>query len=951
VIRHLEYTRERLAQMSERLRAAIRLERITPDELLVAGPVGRISHAEAERLEYRPATTGERLGPLWATYWYRLGATIPENWDGHRVDLLWASRAESTLWLDGRAVQGLHGTDFEQRPDATVRRPARGGERVDLRIELACNGLFGSLDAPPEVELCELAAVDEEAWRLYFDFEVLRTLEAADGLDPGFAGHLRAELNRFCNEQDPAILAALYEHHNATRVHEIAAIGHAHIDTAWLWPLDETRRKLVRTFASQTRYMDEYPEYRFACSQAQQYAWIEERQPDLWQRIRAKVEAGQFVPVGGSWIEPDCNLPSGESLVRQFVLGQRFFEDRFGRRCREFWAPDAFGYCGQLPQILRLCGITRFLTQKLSWNKFNRPDSHTFVWQGLDGSEVLAHFPPADDYNSNVDVRTLSYANHAFADHESSSRSLLVYGFGDGGGGPTRPMLERLRRLRDLQGVPRVRPATSDEFFSALEAETAVRPVVVGELYFEYHRGVYTTQAFVKRGNRVCEQLLHDVEFLGVARGEYPRGELDRLWKLLLLQQFHDILPGSSITLVYDDARRDFEQLEWSLRLLIGDGPTPVNTVGVPRREVVEGEAGLVVVEAPPFGDGAVVAADEAVRADGLTLENGHLRVTLGEDGGVRSVFEKATRREVLAAPGNVLELYEDRPVKFDAWDIDPAHLETRREAAPAESWQAVSQGPLRGEVVFERRLGERSTLRQTVRLDVGARRLEFHTEVDWHEKHTLLKVCFPLAVHARHATYEAPFGYAERPTHFSTSFDRARYEVPGHRFADLSEHGFGAALLTDSKYGYSCHGNELRISLLRSPMSPDPDADMGRHAFAYALYPHAGGWREAGVLAEAIRFNAPLRWSGGVGESWASVDDRNLVLDTIKHAEGSDAVVLRLYEAHGGRGTARVRLVSPPARAQLANALEEPLGEVVVEGDTLVLPYLPHQVLTVLVE
>jgi alpha-mannosidase len=950
VIRHAEYTRERLAQMSERLRAAVHPEQIWPDELLVAGPVGRISYREAEGLEYGPFS-GERLGPLWAIHWFRVRATIPEGWDGRRVDLIWATRAESTLWLDGRAIQGLHGTDLEQRPDATIRQPARGGEEVELRIELACNGLFGRLDDPIEVARCELVLVDEDAWRLYFDFEVLRQLELAEGLEPGFAGHLRSELNRYCNERDPAILAALYEHHNGTRVHEVAAIGHAHIDTAWLWPLAETYRKLVRTFASQTRYMDDYPEYRFACSQAQQYAWIEEREPDLWARIRAKIESGQFVPVGGSWIEPDCNLPSGESLVRQFVHGQRFFEERFGSRCREFWSPDAFGYCGQLPQILRLCGITRFLTQKLSWNKFNRPDSHTFVWQGLDGSEVLGHFPPADDYNSNVDVRTLSYATRSFSDHESSSTSLLVYGFGDGGGGPTRAMLERLRRMRDLQGLPRVRPATSDEFFTGLEAETAPRPIVVGELYFEYHRGVYTSQAFVKRGNRVCEQLLHDAEFLGTARGDYPREELDRLWKLLLLQQFHDILPGSSITPVYDDARRDFAELESSLRSLVGDGPTPVNTVGVPRRDVVGGPDALVVVEAPPFGDGAIVEPDDSVTVDGLTLENAHLRVVLGEDGTVRSVVEKASGREALAAPGNILELYEDRPVKFDAWDIDPAHLETRRECPPADSWAAVSTGPLRGDIVFERRLGEASTLRQAVRLDAGSRRLEVHTEVDWHEEHLLLKVCFPVAVRATSATYEAPFGYAERPTHFSNSFDRARYEVPGHRFADLSEHGFGAALLTDSKYGYSCYGNELRISLLRSPKSPDPEADLGRHTFAYALYPHTGGWREAGVLAEAIRFNAPLRWTRGVGRSFASVDDPNLVLDTVKRGERDDGIVLRLYEAHGGRGTARVHLWSTPMRARLANALEDPLDDVLVEGNAIVLPYLPHQVLTVLVE
>jgi alpha-mannosidase len=351
------------------------------------------------------------------------------------------------------------------------------------------------------------------------------------------------------------------------------------------------------------------------------------------------------------------------------------------------------------------------------------------------------------------------------------------------------------------------------------------------------------------------------------------------------------------------------------------------------------------------------VLQEHKVTVDNLVLENEHLRAELGEDGSIRSLFHKASGRETLAEPGNRLELYDDRPVEFDAWDIDPFHLETRVDCPPAESWSVVAESPLRAEIAFERAVGEASRLRQVVRLDAGASRLEFHTEVDWHEEHRLLKACFPLAVRAPNATYEMQFGTTERPTHYSTSFDAARYEVPGHRFADLSEHGFGAALLTDCKYGYSCFGNELRVSLLRAPKSPDPEADMGRHAFAYALYPHGGGWREAGVVAEAAHFNHPLRWGRAKGESvtvtqspFAEVDDSNLVLDTIKKAESSDAVVLRLYEAHGGRGTARVRLALPVSSATLANALEderEPLG---IEDGAIVVPYRPHQIVTVVV-
>jgi alpha-mannosidase len=402
---------------------------------------------------------------------------------------------------------------------------------------------------------------------------------------------------------------------------------------------------------------------------------------------------------------------------------------------------------------------------------------------------------------------------------------------------------------------------------------------------------------------------------------------------------------------VYEDAARDFAELERGIGGLIGDGPTPVNTTCFPRREVVDG----AVYEAAPFAVARRVEAEDEgdeVRADGLTLENAHLRVELAENGSVASVVHKASGRETLAWPGNRLELYDDNPNDFDAWDIDPYTLRTRRDAAPADACEVVTATPLRAEVAFERRLGEASRLRQIVRLDAGARRVEFHTTIDWHESHTLLRVCFPLAVRAVNATYEMPFGYAERPTHYSTSFDRARYEVPGQRWADLSEHGFGAAVLTDSKYGYSCYGQMLRVSLLRSPTSPDPEADRGRHEFAYALFPHAGGWRDGGVVAEAIRFNAPLRRTDFVAESddlsFASVDDANVVLDTVKRAEDSDALVLRLYDAHGARGTARLRLGAPFASARRANALEDDAEELAVEDGAIVVPYRPHEIVTV---
>ena len=730
-------------------------------------------------------------------------------------------------------------------------------------------------------------------------------------------------------------------------MHEITAIGHAHIDTAWLWPLEETYRKCVRTFASQLRLMERYPDYRFACSQAQQYAWIRDRAPGLYARIKDAVARGQWLPVGGTWIEPDCNLPAGESLVRQFLYGQRFFEQEFGRRAEVFWNPDVFGYNGQLPQLMRGAGISGFLTQKLSWNRYTAPDHHTFRWVGIDGSSVIAHFPPADTYNAEATVPELRRAARDFKDHERSARSLLVFGWGDGGGGPTAEMLETLARVEDLQGVPRTTIGDPEAFFGELaESEW---PEVVGELYFEYHRGTYTTQARTKRASRRAERALHDAELLAAVAGE-PAG-LEEAWQTLLLNHFHDILPGSSIGEVHARAERDLAEVEAAR----GGGAGPA--AAARRREHHRGSAAGggargsgVIAEAPPCGIGrfaeprgeaTVEAGDEA-----FTLDNGILRAVLGRDGTLRSLVVGG--REAMAAPGNVLELYDDRPTDFEAWDLDPFHLETRADCPPATSAEVVLADPLRAEVAFERPIGERSRMRQTVRLDAEAQRLEFHCAIDWQEDRRALKVRFPVAVLAPRATYEMQFGVVERPTHFSTRADAAQYEVPGHRFADLSEHGFGVALLSAATYGWSTLGGEMRMTLLRSPRWPDPDADRGSHELSFAVFPHAGGWQEAGVTAEALRFNAPLLVGEGEAEprSWFACDE--LLVDTVKPAEDGDGLIVRLYEAHGGRGVARLRVGVPFGEAWFANLLEDRLGAAEVDGDEIVIPFRPFEIVTV---
>ena len=993
-----EKTRGRLWHTEERLSKKIYAARQPVAELLVSPPVDRIPWAEAQRLNYRPAKLGEQFGPLWTTFWFKGQAAAPGEWAGKRVDLLWNSHSEATLWLNGCIAQGLN-FDNQRccRNDARLRARATAGEKLEFQIEMACNQLFGDAGKPfatlsPFVlDQCEIALFDEQAWELYYDFLVLKDLEAEqkNDLDKTWGGELLYELNRFVNVYDAEdkgtwpdaqqILKKLYTRKNGARVHELSAIGHAHIDTAWLWPLAETWRKCERTFSSQLAYMERYPEYKFGCSQACQYAAMKRRNPELYRRITARVKSGQFVPVGGTWVEPDCNIPSGEALARQFLHGQRFFRQEFGLTCREFWNPDVFGYNGQLPQLMRLSGITRFLTQKLSWNDTNTPQHHTFTWQAIDGSEVLAHFPPADTYNASATVAELRRNARDYKDQERSRHSLLLFGFGDGGGGPTTHMLEMLARAKDLQGLPRTQLRGSDEFFTLLEKDCTDRLTIIGELYFEFHRGTYTTQAATKKNNRQNEFLLHDAEFLAacahrLGQAAYPAAELDRLWKILLTNQFHDILPGSSIKEVYADTDADHAEIRRSGEKLrdqaaaalvaqkTGTAPSketfvPLNTVGFARGETAAQPDGtLVYVSAPSYGLGQTGQAPDTVNCQqtatgNVLLENGHLKAELSAQGSLLSLIEKHSGREALSGPGNLLRLYDD---DGNAWDIEAHHLETGKDCAAAKV-TAVRQEALRAEVCFERAVGLHSKMKQTVRLDANARRLEFHTQVDWRESGKLLKTVFPVAVRAMNATYEMQFGNTERPTHYNNSFDLARFEVPGHKWADLSEHGFGVALLTDCKYGYSTYGHAMSISLLRSPASPDPTADRKEHTFAYAIMPHAGGWRESGVVAESYRFNAPMLWSKGAEHekpvSFVSTTDANVVLDTVKKAEDSDALLLRLYEAHGARGTAKIKCAWPVVSASFCNILEEDQGPAELRNGELVVPYRPYQIISLLVK
>jgi alpha-mannosidase len=1011
--KHIEITRQRLVRFGAELTNLFYPQR-APIALSVYAAPGRISFDEAMRGEYRPARVGKKFGPLWATHWFRVDITIPEAWRGQPVHLLWDSASEACVWQNGAPLQGLTGSFGGYSPDEAIRKEfaltknARGGETIVLYIEMAANGMFG-LDAKAynerigELRQAEIAVFDVDAWNLYWDYKIIADMALQLASNTPRAGQALHTANRMVNAirlDDVStwgtareIAAQFFAAHNGGGQHNLSAIGHAHIDTAWLWTIAETKRKCVRSFATAVRYMDEYPEYKFVCSQAQQYAWVQESAPSLYARIKQKVDEGQFIPAGGTWIEPDCNIPSGESLVRQFLFGQRFFEQAFGARCREFWNPDVFGYSGALPQIMQQAGMKYFLTQKLAWNQFNRPANHTFLWEGIDGSRVLTHFPPANNYNATATVKEVLFDVSNFNDHERANESYMLFGYGDGGGGPTPAMLEQIRRMRDVDGLPRVQIRTPQEFFARADADLQDPAVWVGELYFELHRGTYTTQARNKKFNRQSEQLLRSVEMLAslaaFTRGAtYPTSDLQELWKLVLLNQFHDILPGSSIAEVYQESAQQYEHVlrrgdelqTDALNQLVpaskhGDKIAVFNTLNFPRTEVValpEGIAGqqisadgraLGMVSAPALGFAIQTPQDFSETtsamewADGFGLENARLRATFNRQGGLTSLFDKTAQRECIerGRAGNAFVLYEDKPNRWDAWDVDVFHLEKTIPTVGTTSAKRIESGPLRAAIQFEITLSATSSIRQTVSLATNSARLDFACHAEWHEKQKFLKVAFPLNLRASHATYEIQFGHVQRTTHFNTTYDIARFESPAQKWADLSEPDFGVALLNDCKYGYAAHGNVLRLSLLRAPKHPDPNADQGEHDFRYALFPHIGGPQLGGVIEEASRFNVPLlgqTTDAPMGQqSFFSADQPALVIDTIKKAEDSDALIVRLYEARGTRGAARLSSPLPFRTAARVNILEDEVAVLDWRDGSVELNYRPFELITIRLE
>ncbi|WP_172192867.1 alpha-mannosidase [Actinomyces faecalis] len=939
---------------------------------------------EAVSQDYQPFAVGDTWGLPWRTTWIHATGTVPEGWrtrPDHEVELVIdlgfsdagpGFQAEGLVrHTDGSAVKGIH-------PRNQAVRWTEEPDEIDVYIEAASNPTVTSDGYAPTMlgrmetsgtdpiytlRRVDVALRDLTVWDLAQDLTVL--LELADELPPTSTRRAKIDvaLEKAIDALDPRHIAAtagaaraelegvLASPANAS-AHHVMATGHAHIDSAWLWPVRETKRKCVRTFSSVLNLMDQDPDYVFACSSAQQYLWVKQTQPELYERMKKRIAEGRFIPVGGMWLESDTNMPGSEALARQMIEGKQFFIDEFGVETQDVWLPDSFGYTGSLPQIIRAAGSRWFLSQKLSWNDTDKMPHHTFDWEGIDGSRVLAHFPPVDTYNSRLSVAEMRHAEENFAEKGVASSSIAPFGWGDGGGGPTREMLAAGHRLENLEGSPTVEIASPNAFFQRTEEELTHRPVWSGEMYLEFHRGTYTSQLRTKQGNRRSEHLLREAELwaatAAVREGaEYPYEVLKDCWRTVLRNQFHDILPGSCIGWVYDRVEEEYRQVASDLEeviataatTLVGQGSTPLLLNAAPA--AVDGVASLAVAPAEVPGE-SVSATQEG---QSTVLDNGRLRVTIDSRGLLTSVLDLEAGREVLTpgTTGGLLQLHHDAPRQWDAWDIDPEYRNTVEDATNVSDL-ALTQDGADAVITLSRTVGEASTLREEIRLRPGSKQVELRFDVDWHERMKLLKLAFPVDVMAAVSTSEMQFGHVERPTHQNTSWDAARYEICAHRWIHVGEQGYGVAVLNDSTYGHDVTrdldeaGNPsttVRLSLVRAPLFPDPEADQGRHVMRVALRPGAS---IDDAVTEGYAFNLPVRTVEGdhAVEPLVDVTGQGVVVEAVKLAEDrSGDVIVRLYESLGARTRATVTAGFEATGVVATDLLEREVDDVTLSTTT----------------
>lgn len=989
---------------------------------------------------WEPFAVGDYWGGFDETTWFRMRAVIPKEFKSQTVVALircagstFSNNGLVQLSAPGEALVFVNGLPFQgldvNRNELFLLNKARGGEQFDIDIEAVPSVRF---NARHQFSCADLAIFHPEPWDLYWDCEVpLKIYQAVDNntaharqmLDAVCSAIRMIDLNtqntkelyRDCKEASKFLRTQLKRYPSGTGSGKLVLTGHSHIDTAWLWPLRETRRKVGRTFSTALSLMDRYPEYHFSFSQPELYLYCKEYYPELYARIKQRVTEGRWEICGASWIEPDCNMAGAESLVRQFLYGNRFFRKEFGVHTRTAWLPDAFGFPWSLPQILKKCQVDTFVTTKIDWSAYTLFPYSMFNWQGIDGTKIFAVMPPLN-YNGNPVPSDCINQWKMFKQKHLADEIPFPFGWGDGGGGPTMEQLEHGKRLSNIHGVPRTDFGRNKDSLERMRIQSARQelPTYNNELYLELHRGCQTTQSRTKRNNRKAEVALHEVEYaatLAMQHGvPYPALELRDLWRTVMTNQFHDILPGSSITEVYATADLDYLKViasaqalrDKALLALVNQTDTrgpgkPIvvfNTLSWERRDIVEvaivlpketfhvlnseqqivhsqkTHDGKLLIEAkvPALGSAVfflvagtkpcTVSAPLAVSK--TEIKNKFLFVKFDSYGRFTRVYDLIRMREVLpkAKRANVLQLFEDRPHLHDAWDIDYNFFSEKQwEPRAAERIEILEAGPLRAIVRLHRR-DEFSQFVEDLIMNTIHPRIDIRLQINWQAKRTLLKAAFPVEIHASRATYNIQWATIERTTHDSTEYDRARFEVPAHYWADISEADFGVSLINDSKYGYDVRGNTLRLSLLRSSVDPDPHADEGSHDMMYALYPHEGDWR-CGSMKQGYQFNHPLlpfpaeTHVGALGAElrFLTVDRENIIVETIKKAEDTHAIVVRAYEAHGQRNKTTFTFAKQPYQVFEVDMMEENPKSLKSKSHKVELLFTPYEIKTLLVK
>jgi len=1016
---------------------------------------------------------GERWGGKNTVNYFKTAVTLPAEWDQSQGKIYLEiipgtshpgglSGTESLLYLNGRALQGLDRKhSLVLLGEEELAQSGQNGDPTELEIVIkAFSGLEAAEQQFKKAALIYRDRNLEDFYRLALTLkESIETMAEGNNLrqkllnklnqafniidfrKPGSAQFLETavEANQYLKSSLQDLKAD-----SAKNLPQITAVGHSHLDLAWLWQLLHTREKAARTFSTVLKLMDEYPDYTFVQSSPQLYKFIKEDYPEIYAKIKEKIKEGSWEVTGGMWVEADCNLTSGESLVRQFLHGRRFIKEEFDLDWNILWLPDVFGYSWALPQIIKKSEMQYFMTTKISWSQFNRPEYDTFKWRGIDGTEVLTHFittPEVNNdeafytYNGILSPESVKGSWDNYQQQEINDQLLLAYGWGDGGGGPTREMIEAGRKMQQIPGMSEIKFGRAEEYFKQLAERLEGKkdlPVWDGELYLEYHRGTYTSQAEIKKNNRRAEIMLHDTELFRAfaaqeAELDYPTEKLQQNWEIALKNQFHDILPGSSIKEVYQDSTAEFKQLFNTLeaelkrglekisaqiagkekklvvfnslpwqrsgyidfddrKILIEDLPAS----GYKAYNIVESSEGLKLeaeIEAEKEADfkesqiNYLIAKSKAqevgaaarknllkLEAEKNLVENRYYRIKLNEKGQITSLYDRQFKREIIpeGQKANLLQAFEDRPMRFNAWDIDIYYQEKEYQVDQLQQMK-IEEFSDRIVVNFEWKFLD-STIWQQMIVYANQRRIDFKTEVDWQQEQILLKTAFPVDIRSTKATYEIQFGNVERNTHWNTSWDYAKFETVGHKWADLSERDYGVSLLNDCKYGYDIKDKTIRLSLIKSGVYPDPTADQGQHSFIYSLYPHGGDWFEAETVEEAYELNYPLKTVITENKdsaqnpaqkskelpqkkSFINIEAESTILETVKKAEAGEELILRFYEYGNRREKVRVDLGRELKKVSECNLMEKDIAEVAVESDYFEFEIKPYEIKTFKVE